>query len=55
MIFYAEIQPDELPPDCGHAQHYPPAALRKILGQHSWKCPGCGAVLTFVVYAKAPE
>lgn len=55
MIFWAELAPEELPPDCGNPQHFPSKELMTIPGQHAWKCPGCSAVLSFVVYAKDPE
>lgn len=55
MIAHRELTPEEMPPDCGHAQHQPPPEAMKIPGSHIHKCPGCGLVLSFIVYAKDPE
>lgn len=50
-----EMQPEEAPPNCGHAQHMPPAEMMRTPGHHHYQCPGCLYIHSFLIYKKDAE
>lgn len=55
MIMLPEMQPEEAPPNCGHAQHMPPAEMMRTPGHHHYQCPGCLYIHSFLIYKKDAE